>query len=101
MLMFDAAHGFGCSYEGRMIGNFGQAEVYSFHATKFFNTFEGGAVVTNDDELATRIRLMKNFGFQGYDNVVYIGTNGKMSEVAAAMGLTGLESLEETVAVNY
>lgn len=100
-LMFDAAHAFGCSYKGQMIGNFGDAEVFSFHATKFFNTFEGGAVVTNDDELAARIRLMKNFGFAGYDNVIYIGTNGKMSEVSAAMGLTGLESVEEFIAVNY
>ena len=100
-LLFDAAHAFGCSYKGRMIGNFGDAEVFSFHATKFFNTFEGGAVVTNDDELAARIRLMKNFGFAGYDNVIYIGTNGKMSEVSAAMGLTGLESLEEFITVNY
>ena len=62
-----------------MIGGFGDAEVFSFHATKFLNTFEGGAVVTNDDELARKIRLMKNFGFAGYDNVVYIGTNGKMT----------------------
>ncbi len=99
-LMFDAAHAFGNSYQGRMIGNFGQAEVFSFHATKFFNTFEGGAVVTNDDDLATRMRLMKNFGFAGYDNVIYVGTNGKMSEVSAAMGLTGLESLDELIAAN-
>ena len=99
-LMFDAAHAFGCSYRGRMIGNFGEAEVFSFHATKFFNTFEGGAVVTNDDELAAKIRLMKNFGFAGYDNVIYVGTNGKMSEVSAAMGLTGLESLDEFIAAN-
>lgn len=99
-LMFDAAHAFGCSHEGQMIGNFGNAEVLSFHATKFFNTFEGGAVTTNDDVLAQKIRLMKNFGFAGYDNVVYIGTNGKMTEIAAAMGLTNLESLDEFVAVN-
>ena len=99
-LLFDAAHAFGCSYGGRMVGGFGDAEVFSFHAAKFLNTFEGGAVVTNDDELAAKIRLMKNFGFAGYDNVVHIGTNGKMSEVAAAMGLTSLESLEEFIAVN-
>lgn len=100
-LMFDAAHAFGNSHNGRMIGNFGDAEVFSFHATKFFNTFEGGAVVTNDDELATKIRLMTNFGFSGYDNVIYVGTNGKMSEVSAAMGLTGLESLDAFIAANW
>ena len=99
-LMFDAAHAFGNSCNGQMIGNFGQAEVFSFHATKFFNTFEGGAVVTNDDDLAARMRLMKNFGFAGYDTVVYVGTNGKMSEISAAMGLTGLESIDEFIAAN-
>jgi dTDP-4-amino-4,6-dideoxygalactose transaminase len=99
-LMFDAAHAFGCSSGNRMIGGFGNAEVFSFHATKFFNTFEGGAVTTNDDVLANKINLMKNFGFAGYDNVIYIGTNGKMSEASAAMGLTGLESLDEFIDVN-
>ena len=99
-LVFDAAHAFGSSYQGRMIGGFGDAEVYSFHATKFFNTFEGGAVVTNDGDLAAKVRLMKNFGFAGYDRVVYIGTNGKMSEVSAAMGLTSFESMDEFIAVN-
>lgn len=99
-LIYDAAHAFGCSAQGRMIGSFGEAEVFSFHATKFFNTFEGGAVVTNNDELARQMRLMTNFGFHGYDNVIYLGTNGKMSEVSAAMGLTGLDSLEEFIATN-
>ena len=99
-LLFDAAHALTCSYEGRMIGGFGNAEVFSFHATKFFNTFEGGAVTTNDDELAAKIRLMKNFGFAGYDEVIYIGTNGKMSEISAVMGLTSLESLEEFIQTN-
>ncbi|MHB8520747.1 MAG: DegT/DnrJ/EryC1/StrS family aminotransferase [Limisphaerales bacterium] len=99
-LLFDAAHAFGCSHCGKMIGGFGHAEVFSFHATKFINTFEGGAIVTNDDELAAKIRLMKNFGFAGYDSVIYIGTNGKMTEVSAAMGLTNLESMDEFLTVN-
>ncbi len=99
-LLFDAAPAFGCSYQGRMIGGFGDAEVLSFHATKFLNSFEGGAVVTNDHALAERMRLMKNFGFAGYDEVVHVGTNGKMTEIAAAMGLTSLESLDEFVSVN-
>lgn len=99
-LLFDAAHAFGCSHRGRMVGGFGRAEVFSFHATKFLNAFEGGAITTNDDDLATRIRLMKNFGFKGYDNVIYIGTNGKMTEVSAAMGLTNFEHLHELVATN-
>jgi len=99
-LLFDAAHAFGCSHQGQMIGRFGAAEIFSFHATKFFNTFEGGAIATNDDELAARIRLMKNFGFSGYDNVVHVGTNGKMSEISAAMGLTILECMDEIVLAN-
>jgi dTDP-4-amino-4,6-dideoxygalactose transaminase len=99
-LMFDAAHAFGCSYQGRMIGGFGRAEVLSFHATKFFNSFEGGAVVTNDDGLAESLRLMRNFGFAGLDNVVCDGTNGKMTEVCAAMGLVNMASLERFVGAN-
>ena len=99
-LLFDSAHAFGCSYQGRMIGGFGDVEVFSFHATKFLNSLEGGAVVTNDAELAKRIRLMKNFGFTSYDKIDYIGTNGKMSEVSAAMGLTNLESLDDFIEVN-
>ena len=99
-LMYDAAHAFGCSSHGVPIGNFGLCEVFSFHATKFFNSFEGGAIATNDDELARKIRLMKNFGFSGEDHVTFLGTNGKMTEIAAAMGLTGLESLPAIIETN-
>ncbi|WP_458071592.1 DegT/DnrJ/EryC1/StrS family aminotransferase [Rhodanobacter sp. BL-MT-08] len=99
-LMFDAAHAFGSKYKGQTIGRFGACEVLSFHATKSFNTFEGGAVVTNDDELAEAVRLMRNFGFSGYDNVIHPGTNGKMIEVCAAMGLTNLDGDAEIVAAN-
>lgn len=99
-LMFDAAHAFACTHHGQMIGGFGDAEVFSFHATKFFNTFEGGAITTNNDELAQRIRNMRNFGFAGLDTVIDLGINGKMSEISAAMGLTSLESLDEFIAVN-
>ena len=99
-LLYDAAHAFGCSSGGRMIGGFGDAEVFSFHATKFFNTLEGGAIVTNDDDLAATARLMKNFGFTGYDRVIHIGTNGKMNEVSAAVGLTSFDALAEFVATN-
>ena len=99
-LIFDASHAFGCTHNNKKIGGFGDAEVFSFHATKFCNSFEGGAVVTNDDDLATKLRLMKNFGFSGMDNVIYIGTNGKLNEVSAAMGLTSLESLETFIEAN-
>jgi dTDP-4-amino-4,6-dideoxygalactose transaminase len=99
-LLFDAAHAFGASHKGRMLGSFGTAEVFSFHATKFVNCGEGGAVVTNDDRLAQKMRLMRNFGFAGLDQVIYVGTNGKMSELSAAMGLTSLQSVDEFVAAN-
>jgi len=100
-LIFDAAHAFGCSHSGTMIGSFGDCEVLSFHATKFFNTFEGGAVLTNDNELAKTIRLMRNFGFSGMDNVIHPGTNGKMIEIAAAMGLVNLDTIESVIETNF
>jgi dTDP-4-amino-4,6-dideoxygalactose transaminase len=99
-LIYDAAHAFGCSSGGVSTGNFGLCEIFSFHATKLLNTFEGGAIATNDDELARKIRLMKNFGFSGIDQVTFLGTNGKMSEISAAMGLTGLESLDSFIESN-
>lgn len=99
-VLYDAAHAFGCTHRGRPIGGFGSLEVLSFHATKVLNSFEGGAVVTNDDRLARKLRLMRNFGFTNYDEVSELGTNGKMSEVSAAMGLTSLEALDELIAVN-
>lgn len=99
-VLYDAGHAFGCSHQSRMIGNFGDAEVFSFHATKFFNTFEGGAITTNNDELAARLRAMGDFGFTHYDQVESIGINAKMSEIAAAMGLTNLQSIDEIIAIN-
>jgi dTDP-4-amino-4,6-dideoxygalactose transaminase len=99
-LMFDAAHALGCSYKDQMIGKFGDLEVFSFHATKFFNTFEGGAVTTNRDDVAQKVQRLQNFGFAGMDNVVELGVNGKMSEISAAMGLTSLESLDEFIQAN-
>lgn len=99
-LLFDAAHAFGCSSAGTPIGNFGRCEVLSFHATKVFNTFEGGAVLTNDDALAEKMRLMRNFGFAGFDKVVHPGTNGKMPEINAAMGIVNLEAFPQFVHAN-
>lgn len=99
-LMFDAAHAFGSSYKGQPIGSFGECEVFSFHATKAFNTMEGGAVTTNNDELAEAMRLMRNFGFKGYDNVIHPGTNGKMIEICAAMGLANLDSFDDVIETN-
>ena len=99
-LLFDAAHALMCTHGGQRIGGFGAAEVFSFHATKFFNSFEGGAITTNDDDLAARLRAMRNFGYDDTDCIVDVGINAKMSEVSAAMGLTALESLVDILAVN-
>lgn len=100
-LLYDAAHAFGCSHRKHMIGAFGDVEVFSFHATKFINTFEGGAIVTNDDDLAAKLRQMSVFGLDDAGHNVSAGINAKMTEVAAAMGLTLLESMDELVGVNY
>ncbi len=99
-VFFDAAQAFACSYHGRMIGNRGNAEILSFHATKILNSFEGGAVVTNDEELARKVQLMRNFGFSDLDSVISLGINGKMSEISAAMGLCSLENLDGFISQN-
>ena len=99
-LMFDAAHAFGCRHQGKPIGGNGLCEVFSFHATKVFNTFEGGAVATNDAALAEKVRLLQNFGFQAEDHVIALGINGKMPEINAAMGLVNLDHLDSFIAVN-
>jgi dTDP-4-amino-4,6-dideoxygalactose transaminase len=99
-LLFDACHALGVEQGGRRVGTFGACEIFSFHATKFLNTLEGGAVVTDDAELAEKLRFMRNFGFCGEDCVAHLGTNGKMNEVSAAMGLTLLEEMDDIVAVN-
>jgi len=99
-LFFDAAHAIGSSFQGRMLGSFGDLEVLSFHATKVINSFEGGALVTNDEGLAKALRLARNFGFSGIDEVTALGVNAKMSEISAAMGITSLESLDAFCARN-
>ena len=99
-LLFDAAHAFGSAYQGKPIGGFGACETFSFHATKFVHCGEGGAVTTNDDRLAERVRQLRNFGFAGGDRVTSLGINAKMSELSAAVGLTSLDSMATIVAVN-
>lgn len=99
-LVFDAAHAFGCADGGRPVGGFGDAEVFSFHATKLVSTLEGGAVVTRDGALADRVRLAHRFGFADYDEVTALGTNGKLNEVSAGFGLAALDEVDGWVAVN-
>ncbi len=99
-LVYDAAHALGCSHRGRPLAGFGDAAVLSFHATKVANSFEGGVVVTADPQLAERVATMRNFGFVDEDEIVGLGTNAKMSEPAAAMGLASLEALPGFLAAN-
>jgi dTDP-4-amino-4,6-dideoxy-D-glucose transaminase len=100
-LILDAAHALGCTLGGTPVGGFGTAEVFSFHATKITGAFEGGAIVTDDGDLAHRLRSLANFG-KGLDHGSPAGgTNAKMSEAAAAMGLTSLDALPATIAANH
>ncbi len=99
-LLFDSAHAFGCTHHGKPVGGFGVAEIFSFHATKTFHTFEGGAATTNDEQLAARLRKMRNFGFSDFDHIDTIGTNAKLSEIHAAMGLTNLAVFDDTLIAN-
>lgn len=90
-LFFDAAHAFGCSHDGRMIGNFGRIEAFSFHATKIISGAEGGCLTTNDDDLAMRVRTIRNFHHSETFANVGLRINGKMSEAQAAMALLSLD----------
>jgi len=99
-LLYDAAHALGSSHAGTPVGRFGEASILSFHATKMVNSFEGGAILLQDEALAGECRLLRNFGFAGKDQVLSVGTNAKMHEVSAAMGLTSLEAFATFAEVN-
>jgi dTDP-4-amino-4,6-dideoxygalactose transaminase len=96
-LIYDAAHAFSVRYNNDSILKFGDASTLSFHATKIFHTIEGGAIITNDDVLAGKIRLMINFGIAGYDNISELGINAKMNEFQAAMGLSILPDIKDNI----
>jgi len=97
-VIYDAAHAFGASYKGRSAGALGDASMFSFHATKVFNTIEGGAVSFRDDVLVEKLNDWKNFGQHTSEDVIYAAGNGKMSEFQAAMGLCNLRHLEGEIA---
>lgn len=96
-VIYDAAHAFGVKYKGVSSSNFGDASMFSFHATKVFNTIEGGAICFQDDSLVSTMNDMKNFGIRGPESVVFIGGNAKMSEFQAAMGICNLRHIEEEI----
>lgn len=94
-VIYDAAHAFGVEIGNRGIGTFGDCSMFSFHATKLFHTAEGGALTCNTPELKAQIDLLKNFGIQNEDEVSYIGLNGKLNEIQAALGLVNLKRVSE------
>lgn len=96
-VIYDAAHTFGESYKGVSVGDFGDASIFSFHATKVFNTIEGGAVSTKDQALYEKLYDLKNFGIRGEEHIVGVGSNAKMNEFAAIMGLCNLEELPQNM----
>lgn len=96
-VIYDAAHAFAVKYKGISSANFGDASMFSFHATKVFNTIEGGAVCFQDDSLVATMNDMKNFGIRGPERVVFIGGNAKMSEFQAAMGICNLRHLDREI----
>ncbi len=97
-VIYDAAHAFAVKYKGVSAANFGDASMFSFHATKVFNTIEGGAVCFQNDELVSTMNDMKNFGIRGPESVVFVGGNAKMSEFQAAMGICNLRHIDEEIA---
>lgn len=93
-VIYDAAHTFGVTVNGQGIGTFGDASMFSFHATKVFNTIEGGAVTYQDSSLGQKLNELKNFGISGPESVKYVGGNAKMNEFQAAMGICNLRHVD-------
>lgn len=96
-VIYDAAHAFGVKYKGKGIGSYGDASVFSFHATKVFNTIEGGAVTFSEPKLYDKLYNLKNFGIRGEELVVSVGANAKMNEFAAIMGLCNLKHIDTAI----
>ena len=96
-VIYDAAHAFGVTYKGENVANFGDASMFSFHATKVFNSIEGGAVTFKDPDLYQIMNDRKNFGIRGPEEVAYVGGNAKMNEFAAAMGICNLRHLDSEI----
>lgn len=97
-VIYDAAHAFAVEKDGKSGASFGDAAMYSFHATKVFNTIEGGAVCFKDPALKPRLNQWKNFGITGTETTEFVGGNAKMNEFAAAMGICNLRHLDDEIA---
>lgn len=97
-VIYDAAHSFGVRYNNKGIGSYGDASIFSFHATKVFNTIEGGAVTFSDPKIYEKLYNLKNFGIHGEELVTDIGANAKMNEFCAIMGLCNLKHIDNAIA---
>jgi dTDP-4-amino-4,6-dideoxygalactose transaminase len=98
-VIYDAAHAFGIGVNGKGIGNYGDCTMFSFHATKVFHTIEGGGLAVNDPDFADRISKYRDFGITGQETVDYIGTNAKMDEFKAIMGICNLNHIDEEIQI--
>lgn len=96
-IIYDAAHAFGCKYQGKSLVSYGDASILSFHAVKLFNTIEGGAIVTSKKGLKNKFDLLRNFGIKSETEIVLPGINAKMNEFQAAMGLCNLKSIDKNI----
>ena len=94
-VIYDAAHAFGVKYKNQSILNYGDISTLSFHATKIFHTVEGGAVIINNDDLVKDVRMSINFGIENKESIVSVGTNTKINEFQAAMGLCVLDDMKK------
>ena len=97
-VVYDSAHAFLCAYKNKPVGGFGNAEMFSFHATKLLTTIEGGAITTNDEDIFIKLKQLINFGIRNEESVVGIGLNGKMSEINAIFGLLSLKKIDTIIA---
>jgi len=97
-VIYDAAHAFGVTVNGKGVANFGDAAMFSCHATKVFHTIEGGITAFNDAEVYAKVDQLTNFGFISHEEVAYVSTNARMNEFEAAMGLCNLRHIDEEIA---
>lgn len=97
-VIYDAAHAFGVKYKGKGIGSFGDASMFSFHATKVFHSIEGGAICFSDEEFGEKLYKLKNFGIATQETIEFVGGNAKMNEFSAAMGICNLRHLDDEIA---
>jgi len=96
-VIYDAAHAFGVTYKGSPVANLGDASIFSFHATKVYNTIEGGAITFKDSSLSKVIEEIRDFGIHDEESIPYVGPNGKMNEFAAAMGICNLRHVDDEI----